>query len=452
MPTGSATSLRAVLKDCVQNAQIFDRFLHTLSPLETRFLLHDWLVWARDDQLPPACAPNGEAWTTWLFLGGRGAGKTRAGAEWVRGMALGLAPFASAPVERIALLGPQLDEARAVMVEGVSGLMAVHATAERPRYSASRGELEWPNGAKAQLFSAADPESLRGPQFAAAWCDELGKWTHAEAAWDMLQFSLRLGPQPRQLVTTTPRARPIIKRLLADPRTVITRAATHANAGNLAPAFLDEIVGRYRGTRLGRQELNGELIEDRDDGLWQRDVIERARIHVAPSLSRIVVGVDPPVTSGANADACGIIAAGRSDDGRAFVLADTTLQGARPLVWAQAVARLHDSLEADCIVAEVNQGGELVAQILTQAAPHAAVRMVRASRGKYARAEPVAALYERGLVAHVGVFPELEDEMCALGPGEMGRSSPDRVDALVWALTELMLSERKPPRLRALGG
>ncbi len=439
------------MRGCAPDAGI-DEFLRSLSAEEIRFLLDDWLVWARDDQLPPASTPGGAPWTTWLFMGGRGAGKTRAGAEWVRGMALGLAPFANAPAERIALLGPQLDEARAIMVEGVSGLMAVHADAERPRYSASRGELEWPNGAKAQLYSAADPESLRGPQFAAAWCDELGKWSHAEAAWDMLQFGLRLGEQPRQMVTTTPRAGPLLKRLLADPRTVVTRAATYANAGNLAPAFLDEIVGRYRGTRLGRQELDGELIEDRDDGLWQRDAIERARVQVAPSLSRIVVGVDPPVTSGAKADACGIIAVGRSDDGRAFVLADATLQGARPMIWAQAVARLHDSLEADCIVAEVNQGGELVAQIINQAAPHAAVRMVRASRGKYARAEPVAALYERNLVAHVGAFPELEDEMCALGPDDARGASPDRVDALVWALTELMLSERKPPRLRALGG
>jgi phage terminase large subunit-like protein len=442
-----AKTLRDALNGCGPDAAL-DVFLADLSTCEARFLLHDWQIWARDDQLPPDAAQGGGPWTTWLLLGGRGSGKTRAGAEWVRGVALGRAPFVSRPAGRIALVADTLDDARAVMVEGVSGLMSIHPSHERPRFHATKNELEWPNGARARLFSASDPDSLRGPQFDAAWCDELGKWPRADRAWDMLQFGLRLGERPRQVVTTTPRAIPLLKRLIADPKTAITRAATSANAANLAPAFLDAIVGRYQGTRLGRQELDGEIIEDRADSLWQRDAIEGARVTSPPPLSRIVVAVDPPVTSGERADACGIVAAGRGEDGRAYVLADATVQGVRPTVWAGAAARLHDSLEADCIVAEVNQGGELVADVLAQVAPHAAIRKVRAGRGKYARAEPVAALYERGLVSHAGVFPALEDEMCAFGPDGLETGSPDRVDALVWALSDLMLGTAKPPRLR----
>jgi len=439
--------LRDALTGCRPNTAI-ETFIATLGAAELRFLLHDWQIWARDDQLPPDAAQGGGAWTTWLLLGGRGSGKTRAGAEWVRGVALGRAPFARQPAGRIALIADTLDDARAVMVEGDSGLLSIHPPGERPNYAASKRELEWPNGARARLFSASDPDSLRGPQFDAAWCDELAKWPRAEQAWDMLQFGLRLGERPRQVVTTTPRPTPLIKRLLADPKTAVTRAATHANAANLAPAFLEAIIDRYRGTRLGRQELDGEVIEDRSDSLWQRDAIEGARVTSPPPLSRIVVAVDPPVTSGERADACGIIAAGRGEDGRACVLADATVQGARPTVWAGAAARLYDSLEADCIVAEVNQGGELVADVLAQVAPHAPIRTVRAGRGKYARAEPVAALYERGLVSHAGVFPALEDEMCAFGPDGLEHGSPDRVDALVWALSDLMLGTAKPPRLR----
>ncbi len=429
--------------------RLSERFISALTARDIRFLLHDWQIWARDDQLPPEAAQGGGPWTTWLLLGGRGSGKTRAGAEWVRGVALGRAPFAERAAGRIALVADTLDDARAVMVEGISGLMSIHPPNERPQFHNTRHELEWPNGARARLFSASDPDSLRGPQFDAAWCDELAKWPRADRAWDMLQFGLRLGDQPRQVVTTTPRPIPLIKRLIADPKTAVTRVATSANAANLAPAFLDAIVLRYQGTRLGRQELDGEIIEDRADSLWRRDAIEGARVNSPPPLSRIVVAVDPPVTSGARADACGIIAAGRGEDGRAYVLADGTLQGVRPTVWAGAVARLYDSLQANCIVAEVNQGGELVADVLAQVAPHAAIRMVRAGRGKYARAEPVAALYERGLVAHAGSFPALEDEMCAFGPDGLEAGSPDRVDALVWGLSDLMLGTAKPPRLRS---
>ena len=442
--------MRGALRSCA-TASAVERFVCTLSADEVAFLDRDWQLWARDDQLPPPFAQGGGDWTTWLILGGRGAGKTRAGAEWVRGLALGMPPFADRPVERIALVGETLGDARAVMVDGPSGLLAIHARAERPSYNASRRELIWPNGAAAQLFSAEDPELLRGPQFGAAWADELAKWRHAAEAWDMLQFCLRLGDRPRQAVTTTPRPIPLLKRLIADPSTAISRAATEANAANLAPSFFSAIVARYRGTRLGRQELDGALIEDRPDALWRRESIDTARVERAPPLARIVVAVDPPVTSGPRADACGIVACGRAEDGRAFVLADATIQGSQPLDWARAAVRLYQSTQADCIVAEINQGGELVTQLLRQVAPNIAVRTVRATRGKYLRAEPVAALYERALVAHVGVLPELEDQMCDFGPGGLsdGRS-PDRLDALVWALTELMLNERVTPRIRSL--
>ena len=437
------------MRNCA-SASLIEAFAQSLTPAEAEFLGHDWQLWSRDDQLPPPAAQGGGDWTTWLILGGRGSGKTRSGAEWVRGLALGKPPFAARPVTRIALVGETLQDARAVMIDGPSGLLAIHPAAERPAYNASRRELVWPNGAVAQLFSADDPESLRGPQFGAAWADELAKWRRADEAWDMLQFCLRLGEHPRQAVTTTPRPIPLLRRLLADPRSAVSRAATEANAANLAPSFLGSVVARYRGTRLGRQELDGELIEDRADSLWRRDAIDAARLDTAPPLARIVVAVDPPVTSGAAADACGIVAAGRDESGRAYVLADATTRGQAPLDWARAAIRLYESLEADGIVAEVNQGGELVAQMLRQVSPGVPVRMVRATRGKFLRAEPVAALYERGLVAHVGAWPELEDQMCDFGPGGLsGGRSPDRVDALVWALTELILGERGAPRIRS---
>lgn len=452
--TATADALRRVLAKLAGSAEpehAIERWLAILSAGEAEFLLHDWQLWARDDQLPPATSQGGGDWTTWLILGGRGAGKTRAGAEWVRGLALGKPPFATAPVERIALVGETLGDARAVMIDGPSGLLAIHPTGERPTYNASRRELTWPNGAVAQLFSADDPESLRGPQFGAAWADELAKWRYAQATWDMLQFCLRLGDRPRQTVTTTPRPIPLLRRLIADPSTAISRARTQDNAGNLARSFLGTIVASYQGTRLGRQELDGELIEDRPDALWQRETIERLRTREAPPLEYIAVAIDPPVTSGPRADACGIVAAGRSEDGRVYVLADATVQGAQPLDWALAAVSLYESLQADCIVAEVNQGGDLVAEMLRQVAPTIPVRQVRATRGKYLRAEPVATLYRRGLVSHAGVFPELEDQMCGFGPGGLtDGGSPDRLDALVWALTELLLDRWAAPRLRSL--
>jgi phage terminase large subunit-like protein len=396
-------------------------------------ILYDWSEWARPQQL----APGGE-WVTWLILGGRGSGKTRAGAEWVRAQATG-----EHPVSPIALVGQTIADATAIMVEGESGLLNIHPSAERPTL---RGHsLSWPNGAQAMILSASEPDRFRGPQFAAAWCDEVCKWPDAEAAWDMLQFALRLGQAPRQVATTTPRPIPLLRRLLADERTVVSRMATAENERFLAPGFLEAVVGRYRGTLLGRQELDGELIEDRPDALWRRDLFRRAPPDL--ELGRTVVAVDPPVTGHAASDACGIVVAARAGQG-AVVLADRTIRPAPPLVWVRRTIDAFRGHSADSIVVEVNQGGDLVRAILAQEEAHLPIREVRATRGKWLRAEPVAALYERGLVWHSPGLENLEDEMCAFGPdGLADGHSPDRVDALVWALTELFAQDG--PRVRS---
>ncbi|MCB8820070.1 terminase family protein [Microvirga rosea] len=392
-----------------------------------------------------------DPWTTWLMLGGRGAGKTRTGAEWIRGIALGEPDFSAAPLGRIALIGETFADARNVMVEGPAGILAVHARSERPAWSPSLRRLEWPNGAVAQVFSAEDPDSLRGPQFEAAWADELAKWRHADDTWDMLQFGLRLGARPRQVVTTTPRPIPLLKRLLADPLVAVSRARTVDNAAHLAPVFLDQVVGRYAGTRLGRQELDGEIIEDRPDALWNRDTLEMCRVAHAPPLARIVVAVDPPASSSRRADACGIVAAGVAESGVAYVLADDSASGLTPPQWGARAVALYRRLQADALVVETNQGGEMALQVIREIDAGVPVKSVRATRGKYLRAEPVSVLYAQDRVRHAGAFPDLEDELCDFGPGGLGSGrSPDRMDALVWALTELMLREAAQPRIRVL--
>ena len=301
------------------------------------------------------------------------------------------------------------------------------------------------------MFSSEDPEALRGPQFHAAWCDEVGKWRNAEDTWDMLQFGLRLGDDPRQVVTTTPRAVPLLKRLLDDPETAVTRMRTKDNAANLAASFLRSVERRYAGTKLGRQELDGELIETREDALWTRDVLDGGRLSTPPFLTRTVIAVDPAVTGKATSDATGIVVAAKAEDGRAVVLRDRTVRGVSPAEWAERVVDLYHEHDADCVVAETNQGGDMVAGTIHAIDPNVAVRPVRATRGKWTRAEPVAALYEKGRVAHLGTHRELEDEMCMFGPdGLAGGRSPDRVDALVWAVTALSLNERPArPQIRA---
>jgi len=397
-------------------------------------LAGDWPIWARPAQLPP----DGD-WTTWLLMGGRGSGKTRAGAEWVRSLALG-----KTPVSPIAIVGETINQARAVMVEGESGLLNIGPNAAKPKFDRTRGMLIWENGVEALLMSGSEPERFRGPQFAAAWCDEIGKWPDAEAAWDMLQFALRLGARPRQVATTTPRPTKLIQRLLKDRQTVATNMGTDENSANLAPAFLEQIVSRYRGTVLGRQELDGELIDDLPDALWRRSDLEAIRVDQFPELGRVIVAVDPPVSAHAKSDACGIIVVGRMGE-RAVILADRTLKPAKPLAWAQRVAATYKAFNADAVVAEINQGGDLVTDLIHQIDPDMPVIAVRATRGKWVRAEPVAALYARGLISHKNGLSELEDEMCAFGPNGLSDGhSPDRVDALVWALTELMLNKTNP--------
>ena len=403
-----------------------------------------WLYWARKSQQLP---PEGVPFRNWLILGGRGAGKTRAGAEWVRALALGIFEPVFRQCSRIAIVAANFDEARLVMIEGASGLLSVHPDFERPKYEPSKRTLTWKNGAIAQVFSAEEPEGLRGPQFDAAWCDELAKWKKADAAWMNLQMALRLGDVPQAVITTTPRPTKLIRALMKDAGTVVTRSRTLDNSNHLAPSFLKEVLQRYGQSNLGRQELDGELISDDPDALWKRETIENARVRHLPELVRIVVAVDPPTTSSEKANACGIVCAGLGIDGRCYVLDDASVKRMRPLQWARRVVDLFNQRDADRIVAEVNQGGEMVRDVIAQVDATVPITTVHASRGKRARAEPVAALYEQGRVSHVGGFAALEDEMCSvIGEG----ASPDRLDALVWAVTELMLKKKMNPRVRGV--
>ena len=378
-----------------------------------------------------------EAWTTWLVLGGRGAGKTRTGAEWIRRIAR------QRKQPRFALVAESYADAREVMIEGQSGLCAISFDTERPTYESSRRRLVWPDGAIAYCFSAEDPDGLRGYQFDAAWADELCKWRYPEETWSNLQLALRLGEQPRQIVTTTPRPMALLKRMIAAERTRTVRASSYANRDNLAETFFSEIVNAYEGTRLGRQELLGELVEGAQGALWTWPMIEAARISVAPELTRIVVAVDPPASHGPDADECGIVVAGiagSGDNSCAYIIADYSAGGLSPNGWGgKAIAALREH-NADRIVIEVNQGGDMATHVLRQIDPSVPIRSVHATRGKQLRAEPIAALYERGRVRHVGSFPKLEDQM-TLFTGETG-NSPDRLDALVWALSDLMIRTR----------
>jgi phage terminase large subunit-like protein len=410
--------------------------------------------WALPHQLPP----EGN-WKTWVILGGRGAGKTRAGAEWVRAEVEGARPLDHGRSRRVALVGETIEQAVTVMVEGESGILACSPPDRRPLWDATRKRLLWANGAEARVYSAHDPERLRGPQFDAAWVDELAKWKRAEEAWDMLQFALRLGEHPRQVVTTTPRSVGVLKSILARESTVVTHARTEANAANLAGSFLAEVRARYEGTRLGRQELDGVLLEDVEGALWTLQMLEAARVERAPALDRVVVAVDPPVTGHGASDECGILVVGAETQGsprewRAVVLEDASVTGASPQVWAEAALDAMRRHGADRLVAEVNQGGDLVETLIRNIDPLVPYRGVRASRGKAARAEPVAALYEQGRVRHVPGLSKLEDQMARMtARGYLGGGSPDRVDALVWAVQELLLDPAahwRQPRVRSL--
>lgn len=399
-----------------------------------------WEYIARAEQLPP---PGN--WRIWMIMAGRGFGKTRSGAEWVRMIA------DANPDARIALVSSSLAEARAVMVEGESGLLAICRPGHKPIFEPSLHRIRFQSGAQAQLFSASEPESLRGPQHSHAWCDEIGKWPlaheRATRCWDNLLLGLRLGTDPRIAVTTTPRAVPLVQRLVkqaAGSEVVITRGSTLDNTEHLAGRFMDAIASEFSGTLLARQEIDGELLDDIEGALWTRSLLEKTRENgPMPDHARVVVAVDPP--AGTGGDECGIIVAALGRDGIARVLSDCSLSGAAPADWAQSVANAAQQWEADRVVAEANQGGVMVESVLRAAEQMLPVKLVHASRGKIARAEPVAALYAAGRVRHVGVFARLEDQLCGLlvggtyaGPGR----SPDRADALVWALTELLLGRR----------
>ncbi|WP_010545088.1 DNA-packaging protein [Sphingomonas elodea] len=406
-----------------------------------RFFNEAWWRWAHDGQF----WPEGD-WRIWLIRAGRGFGKTRAGAEWVSEMARNV------PSARIALVGATVDEVRRVMVEGPAGLLAAARELETIGWHPTRGELVFGSGARAFVYSAEAPEKLRGPEHDFAWCDELAKWRGgaADIAWDNLMMGMRRGERPRVVVTTTPRPVKLMRRVMTMPGVHETRGRTRDNL-HLPASFVEAMLADYAGTRLGRQELDGEMIDDVPGALWPRALIARQRRAVPGVLCRVVVGVDPP--AGTGGDACGIVAIGLGADGHGYVLADASVAGLSPEGWAAAVADCAARFEAECVVAEKNQGGAMVESVLKAADTALPIRLVHASKGKAARAEPVALLYEKGVLWHAGVFAALEEELVGLqaaggyqGPGR----SPDRADALVWAATELMLGRRGRAAVRVV--
>jgi phage terminase large subunit-like protein len=401
----------------------------------------DWARWRTCGQEIPV----GD-WRTWLVMAGRGFGKTRMGAEWVREIAEG-----GNDDTRIALVGATIAEVRAVMIEGESGLLSVGRPGSRPAWEPSIGRLVWPSGAQGLVYSAENPEKLRGPSHHFAWCDELAKWGYPQETWDNLQMGLRLGVLPRSMVTTTPRPIELVRRLFGDVTVAKTFGGTADNPF-LPDAFTEWVRDTYAGTRLGRQELDGELIDDVAGALWTRSGVEACRVRVMSEIRRVVIGVDPP--AGIGGDACGIVVVALGSDGDAYVLEDASVGGLAPEGWAAAVAEAAGRHKADRVIAEANNGGAMVESVLRAADAELPVTLVHASHGKSARAEPVAMLYSKGRVRHFGVFPALEDELCGLvqgggyeGPGR----SPDRADALVWAVWALMLGKRvSEPRVRTV--
>ena len=402
-------------------------FLNSLSDREAEALFYDWPTWARPNQLPP----EGD-WSKWLLLAGRGFGKSRAGAEWI------IRKARDRPGCRIAMVARTAADTRDVMVEGESGVLAISPPDFVPVYVSSARRLTWPNGSQATLYSAEEPDLLRGPQHHYAWADELASWKRPET-WDMLMFGLRLGAHPQVVVTTTPRPVRLVKELVADPTCITVRGSTYENRANLAPSFFSQIVTKYEGTRLGRQELNAEVLDDNPGALWTRALIEAARVTAAPHFTRIVVGVDPEATSTENSAETGIIVAGLGADGHGYIIDDRSVLGT-PHEWGTAAVTAYHRNNADRIVGEVNNGGEMVGYVIYSIDDSVAYKAVHASRSKQARAEPVSALYEQGRVHHLGTFPELEDQMSEWVPAS-GARSPDRLDAMVWAITELMLEQ-----------
>jgi len=402
----------------------FEAELAKFSDRQALALKYNWEYWARPSQM----IPKGD-WEVWLILAGRGFGKTRSGAEWIRSCAENGNPA----TDRFSLVARTVSDVRDVMVEGESGILAVSRPDFMPTYEPSKRRLTWPNGIIGTTFSADKPDQLRGPQSSKAWCDEHASWRYPES-WDMLTLGNRLGDLPQICDTTTPRPTPAIKDLVKDEHCIISRGSTYENRANLADAFFNRITRQYEGTRLGRQEIYAEVLDDNPNALWQRDSIQDARRKEHPQLQYLVVAVDPSITDTETSSEAGIVAAGLGIDGAFYVLADASLKGS-PNKWGtEAVAQYHKS-RADVIVYESNQGGDMVGFTLSTIDPRVPLQAVHASRGKRTRAEPIAALYEQGRVHHVGVFSELEDQMCEWVPGD---PSPDRLDALVWAITAII--------------
>jgi phage terminase large subunit-like protein len=398
----------------------------------------DWPSQARKEQLPPP----GD-WSTWLILAGRSFGKTRAGAEWVRAQA------EAATTSHIALIATTAAAARDVMIEGPAGLCSIAPNSFRPIFYPSKRSLEWPNGVKATLFASEEPDQLRGPQHSAAWLDELASFRNLEETWNNLQMGMRVGKHPRQVITTTPRPLKLLKQIMASPSTVTTRGSTYDNRRNLPASYFTDMIKKYEGTRIGRQELEAEILDDTPGALFTRDLIENARLpaEFLGVYKRIVVAIDPAVSVGEDSDETGIVVAATDDRDHAYVLED--LSGRyQPQKWAEIAISAYRRWSADRVVAEINNGGLMVENTLRQVDRNVSYRAVHASRGKQARAEPISALYEQSRVHHVGLFARLEDQMTAFVPGQSASGeSPDRVDALVWALSELMVSTS---RARAL--
>jgi len=385
-------------------------------------------------------------WLIWLLLGGRGSGKTRTGAEWVREQVM------QQGKRHVALIAPTFQDAREVMIEGPSGLQNIGYPFERPSYTSSRRRLEWPNGAVGLVFSSEDPDGLRGPQFDCAWADEFCVWNYPDYVLSNLRLALRMGYNPQMVVTTTPKPIAALKTLMSVNGVLISRGKTSDNQASLAPGFLSAMEDAYGGTRLGRQELGGELLEDVSGALWSRQLLEDCISSSLPEMDKIIVAIDPPVSTSERADSCGIIVAGRTGQGRAakaYILHDGTVQGLSPEGWARHAITLAQGWDADYMLAEVNQGGDLVSTILHAIDHRIPIKKVRANKGKTARAEPVIMLYEQGRVKHTEPFKALEDEMALMGT-QAQRGSPDRADALVWAVTELLLKDRADPRIRQL--
>ena len=390
--------------------------------------LHMWPLWARDNQI----APPGD-WSVWLLMAGRGFGKTRTGAEWVRDR------VESGASGRVALVARTPADVRDVMIEGDSGLLNICPPSNRPKYEPTKRRLTWPNGAFALAFSSHEPDQLRGPQFDAAWCDELATWEYPRETWDNLAFGLRLGTSPQCVVTTTPRPIELLRELMDREDVHVTRGSTYENRRFLASSFIRQIERRYQGTDTGRQEIFAELLEEAEGALWRRDWISHTE--TVPDLNRIVVAIDPAMSSRPDSAETGIVVAGTDDDLRGYVLEDGSGRMS-PNEWACRAIDLFDRHAASRIIGERNNGGDLVGTVLRTASEGRSlpIRLVTASVGKYARAEPVAALYQQGRVLHVGSFSRLEDQLCTWEPGSS--TSPDRMDALVWALSDLITDRR----------